>query len=93
LLNRKEEANQEAENAVTMLPVAKDPLDGPCVLANSAVVHAWTGAVEQAFTELEVLAEIPRGVYYGQLKRDPLWDPLRKDPRFDRLLAELAPKE
>jgi TIR domain len=92
LLDRKEDANREAENAVVMLSVAKNPLDGPCVLANSAVVHAWTGAVEKAFTELEVLTTIPRGVYYGQLKRDPLWDPLRKDPRFDKLLAQLAPK-
>ena len=61
LLDRKEDANREAENAVNMLSIAKDPLDGPCVLANSAVVHAWTGAVEQAFTELEVLTTIPRG--------------------------------
>jgi hypothetical protein len=92
LLDRKEDANREAENAVSLLPAAKDPLDGPCVLANSAVVHAWTGAVDQAFTELEVLTTIPRRVYYGQLKRDPLWDPLRKDPRFDKLLAQSAPK-
>jgi hypothetical protein len=56
------------------------------------VVHAWTGATDKAFTELDVLARIPRGVYYGQLKLDPLWDPLRKDPRFDKLLGELAPK-
>ena len=93
LLDRKEDANREAENAVGMLPVAKDPLDGPCVLANSAVVHAWTGAVDQAFTELELLTTIPRGVCYGQLKRDPLWDPLRKDARFAKLLAQLAPQD
>jgi TolB-like protein len=93
LLDRKEDASREIENAVSMLPIEKDPLDGPCVLANSAVVHAWTGATDKAFAELEILTKIPRGVYYGQLKRDPLWDPLRKDPRFDRLLAELAPKE
>jgi len=92
LLDRKDDANAEIERAVSMLPIEKDPLDGPCVLANSAVVHAWTGATNKAFTELDVLAEIPRGVYYGQLKLDPLWDPLRKDPRFEKLLAELAPK-
>jgi len=91
LLERKEDANREIENAVSMLPIEKDPLDGPCVIANTAVVHAWTGAIDKAFSELEVLAKIPRGVYYGQLKKDPLWDPLRKDPRFDKLLAELAP--
>jgi TolB-like protein len=92
LLERKDDANAEIERAVSMLPIEKDPLDGPCVLANSAVVHAWTGEIDKAFTELEVPAKVPRGVYYGQLKLDPLWDPLRKDPRFDELLAELAPK-
>jgi TolB-like protein/Tfp pilus assembly protein PilF len=92
LLDRKDDANAEIDHAVSMLPIEKDPLDGPCVLTNSAVVHAWTGATDKAFTELDVLAKIPRGVYYGQLKKDPLWDPLRKDPRFDKLLAELAPK-
>jgi hypothetical protein len=33
------------------------------------------------------------GVYYGQLKVDPLLDPIRKDPRYGKLLAELAPKD
>ena len=93
LLDRKEDASREIESAVSMLPIEKDPLEGPGVLANSAVVHAWTGATDKAFVELEVLIKIPGGVYYGQLKRDPLWDPLRRDPRFDRLLAELAPRE
>jgi TolB-like protein/Tfp pilus assembly protein PilF len=92
LLDRKDDANAEIERAVSMLPIEKDPLDGPCVLANAAVVHAWIGEIDKAFTELEVVAKIPRGVYYGQLKKDPLWDPLRKDARFDKLLAELAPK-
>jgi TolB-like protein len=93
LLDRKEDANREIDNAVSLLPIEKDPLDGPCVLANSVVVHAWTGAIDKAFSELEVLAKIPRGVYYGQLKLDPLLDPLRKDPRFDKLSGELAPKQ
>jgi TolB-like protein/Flp pilus assembly protein TadD len=92
LLDRKDDANAEIERAVAMLPIEKDPLDGPCVLENSAVVHAWTGATDKAFTELEMLVKVPRGVYYGQLEKDPLWDPLRKDPRFDKLLAEFAPK-
>jgi TolB-like protein len=90
LLDRKDDANAEIEHAVSMLPIEKEPLDGPCVLTNSAVVHAWTGAIDKAFSELDVLAKIPRGIYCGQLKKDPLWDPLRKDPRFDKLLAELA---
>jgi TolB-like protein/Flp pilus assembly protein TadD len=92
LLQRNDDANAEIGRAVSMLPIEKDPLDGPCVLANSAVVHAWTGEIDKAFTELEVLAKVPRGVYYGQLKLDPLWDPLRTDARFEKLLTELAPK-
>ena len=91
LLDRKEDSIQEAENAVAMTP--KDAMDGPSVVANSAVVHTWTGATDKAFAELDVLTKIPCGVYYGQLKLDPLWDPLRKDPRFDKLLGELAPKQ
>jgi len=90
LLGRKEDSIREAENAVAM--TAKDAMDGPSVVANSAVAHTWTGATDKAFAELDVLTKIPCGVYYGQLKLDPLWDPLRKDPRFDKLLAELAPK-
>jgi len=91
LLDRKEDSLREAENAVAM--IGKDAMDGPSVLANSAVVHTWTGATDKAFAELDVLTKIPCGLYYGQLKLDPLWDPLRKDPRFDKLLGELAPKQ
>ena len=39
------------------------------------------------------LAKTPNGIYYGGLKLDPLWDPLRKDSRFDKLLDELAPRD
>jgi len=35
----------------------------------------------------------PFGIDYGDLKLNPCWDPLRKDPRFDKLLAELAPRD
>ena len=35
---------------------------------------------------------IPSGIYYGELKLDPRWDPCN-DPRFDKLLAELAPHD
>jgi len=73
------------------LPISKDAMDGPCILTNLAVVYAWTGQIEQAFNQLAASAKTPHGIYYGQLKKSPLWDPLRKDPRFDELLAQLAP--
>jgi TolB-like protein/Tfp pilus assembly protein PilF len=93
LLTRKEEAIKEARHAAEMLPISKDAMDGPGVLANLAVVYAWTDQSDLAFEQLVVLAKIPHGVYYGQLKADQLWTPIRKDPRFEELLAELAPKE
>jgi serine/threonine-protein kinase len=93
LMGRNQDAIKEAQNAVEMLPISKDPLFGPGILANSAVVNAWTGQIDQAFGELETLAKIPFGIYYGQLKKDPVWDPLRQDPRFGKLLAELAPRD
>jgi hypothetical protein len=63
------------------------------VLINLAVVYAWTGEPDLAFETLSPLTKTPSGIYYGKLKLDPLWDPLRKDPRFEKLLAELAPKD
>jgi serine/threonine protein kinase/Tfp pilus assembly protein PilF len=92
LLGRNEAAIKEAQSAVDMQSISEDPLGGPAVLANSAVVNAWTGQIDEAFGKLETLAKIPFGIYYGQLRKDPLWDPLRQDPRFDKLLTELAPR-
>jgi serine/threonine protein kinase/Flp pilus assembly protein TadD len=91
LLKRNQEAIAEGQRAVETLPVSKDAMDGPCILTNLAVVCAWTGQIDQAFNQLAISAKTPHGIYYGQLKKSPLWDPLRKDPRFDELLAQLAP--
>jgi serine/threonine protein kinase/TolB-like protein/Tfp pilus assembly protein PilF len=88
---RNAQAIQEAEHAVEMLPISKDAMDGPSVLANLAVVHACCGELDKAFNELAVLVKTPNGIYYGELKQEPFWEPLRSDPRFDKLLADLAP--
>jgi hypothetical protein len=61
--------------------------------ANLAVIYAWTDELELAFETLAPLTKTPADVYYGELKLDPYWEPLRKDPRFEKLLAELAPKD
>jgi len=93
LLNDKETAISEGKRAAEMLPISKDALKGPGVLLNLAVVYAWTGELDLAFDTLGPLTKIPRGIFYGQLKREPYWEPLRQDPRYDKLLAELAPKD
>jgi len=55
------------------------------------VICAWTGERDQAIQQLEILAKLPAGVSYGEIRLDPFWDPLRGDPRFERIVASLAP--
>jgi TolB-like protein len=92
-LGDKEKANDEAARAGELLPVSKDATDGPEVLRNIAAVHVWTGHLEEAFSELDSLASMPKGIAYGELKCDPYWAPIRHDPRYQKLLAKLALKE
>jgi TolB-like protein/Flp pilus assembly protein TadD len=91
LRDRNAQAIQEAEHATELLPVSKDAMDGPTVLTNLAIIYAWCGEVDKAFNALAVLAKTPNGIYYGELKQDPFWDPLRSDARFEKLLTDLAP--
>lgn len=92
-LGRKPEAIEEAKRAVEMLPVSEDAVDGPPLLYNQAAVYSMVNESDSAFKVLALSAKIPAGVSYGELKLDPCWDPIRKDPRFDKILAELAPKD
>src|SRR5213595_3634242 len=92
-LGRKEEALREGRRALELTPVAKDANDGPQVLYFFAVICAWTGKRDLAIEQLETLAKMPVGVSYGEFRLDPDWDPLRGDPRFEKIVASLAPKE
>jgi hypothetical protein len=93
LLGRKEDAITQAKRAIEMLPISKDAVDGPGIEMNLAVVYAWTNELDLAFETLAPLTKTPSGVYYGNWKRDPYWEPLRKDPRYEKVLAELAPRD
>jgi serine/threonine protein kinase len=92
LLGDKEKANPEAERALELTPVTKDAMHGPEILKNVAAVHVWTGELEKAFTELSSLAKMPKGISYGELKCDQYWAPVRNNPRYEKILAELAPQ-
>jgi tetratricopeptide (TPR) repeat protein len=92
-LGRKEEAIQEAKHATEMLPISKDAELGPGLVTNLAIVYGWTSERALAFQELTLAVKTPNSLLYGELKLDPAWDTLRNDPRFDKLLAELAPRD
>jgi tetratricopeptide (TPR) repeat protein len=91
-LGRKEEAIKEGLRATELLPVSKDAADGPTILGAMASVYAQLGETKAALDLLASCVAIPNGPDFGSLKLDQEWDPLRGDPRFDKIVASLAPK-
>ena len=91
-LGRKEDAHREGQRACELLPVSKDALEGVDLLVNLALIYAWTGEKDRAIEQLARAAQIPGNLSYGMLKLHPEWDPLRGDPRFEKIVASLAPK-
>jgi hypothetical protein len=83
----------EARRACELLPITADAVDGVAYAANLAQVYTWTGEKDLAIYQLENVERVPNFVSYGFLKLQPLWDPLRGDPRFEKLVASLAPKD
>jgi tetratricopeptide (TPR) repeat protein len=92
-LGRKEEAISEGRRAVELRPIAQDSLFGPDLVRTLALVYAWTGESALAIEQLEIIAKIPAGPSYGELRFDPTWDSLRGDSRFEKIVASLAPKK
>jgi len=86
-LGRKEKAIEEGERAVALLPVAKDAVFGPYFKHQLARIYLLVGEPEKALDQLEPLLKIPYFLSPGWLKIDPNFDPLRKNPRFRKLVA------
>jgi TolB-like protein/Flp pilus assembly protein TadD len=92
-LGNKENAVREGKRAVELMPVSKSAIEGPMLIQYLAVIYAWTGDKDRAIEQLADAAKLPGGhVTYGHLRLNPLWDPLRGDPRFEAILASLASK-
>jgi serine/threonine-protein kinase len=87
-LGRKEEALHEGRRAVELLPVEKDAMDGSAMIKYLAIIAAWVGEKDLACEQLAVVIRRPNGLSYGELKLLPFWDPLRGDPRFEKLVEE-----
>jgi serine/threonine protein kinase/tetratricopeptide (TPR) repeat protein len=93
VLGNKEDAIREGQRAVELMPVSKNAIDGARLIEYLAVIYAWTGDKDRAIEQLAERAKLPvAGLSYGYLRLYPLWDPLRGDPRFEAIIASLAPK-
>ncbi|PYR96185.1 MAG: hypothetical protein DMG16_28555, partial [Acidobacteria bacterium] len=91
-LGRKEEALREGRRALELLPVKKDALVGQYLVRYFAVIAAWVGEKDLACEQVAIAVRPPSNVSYGELKLMPWWDPLRGDPRFEKIVSSLAPK-
>ena len=95
-LGRKDLALEEGRRAIALTPLEKDVNSGSRVLQYFAITAAWAGEKELALQQLEAGLRAPVAslmLSYGALKRFPVWDPLRGDPRFEKIVASLAPKQ
>ena len=95
-LGRKDLALDEGRRAIALTPMEKDVNNGSLVLQYFAITAAWAGDKELALQQLEAGLRAPAAslmLSYGALKLFPVWDPLRGDPRFEQIVASLAPKE
>jgi len=87
-LGRREEALREGRRAVELLPVEKDAVVGGALVQHLAMIAAWVGDKDLAFEQLESIIRLPSRLSYGELKLFPFWDPLRDDPRFEKILEQ-----
>jgi serine/threonine-protein kinase len=92
-LGRKDEAIREGRRAVELLPITKDSIDGAELAKYLAVIYALIGEKDLAIQQIEATLQIPSTLSYGSLKLHPYWDALRSDPRFEKIVADLAPKK
>ena len=94
-LGRTDLALDEGRRAIALTPLEKDVTNGSFVLQYFAITAAWAGEKELALQQLEAGVRAPATaniLSYGCLKLLPFWDPLRGDPRFEKIVASLAPK-
>lgn len=89
-LGRCDEAKAEAQRAVDLLPESKDAFDGPILVMSRARIHMMCGDLDTAFALLERSLKTPAGITVNELRLDPVWDPLRADPRLEQMLSKFG---
>ncbi len=91
-LGNKHDAIPEGQRAIELMSVNKNAIEGPMLIKYLAVIYAWTGEKDLALKRLDEAAKLPNNLSYGELRLHPYWEPLRDDPRFNKIVASLAPK-
>jgi hypothetical protein len=89
-LGRKGDALREGREAVQLVPVSSDAVDGPAYATTLAKVYVWSGENDAALGELAAVVRLPRGPSYGELRFDPVWDEIRANPRFEEIMTQAA---
>jgi eukaryotic-like serine/threonine-protein kinase len=89
-LGQNEEALRHARHAAEMLPPSVDAVGGAVGEMNLVAALVMTGDRDATFDKLSKLVKLPFALTHGDLKLNPVWDDLRDDPRFDRILADSA---
>jgi tetratricopeptide (TPR) repeat protein len=86
-LGRKEEAIREGRRGVELLPIRRDGYFGPYNQLQLVRIYLMVGEEEQALEQLEPLLKVPFYLSAGWLRIDPTFEPIRKDPRFVKLVG------
>jgi len=87
-LGRKEDALREGRQAIQLVPVSRDAVDGPVYATALAKVYVWSGEYDAALGQLEAIVKLPQGPSYGELRFDPAWDEIRTKPRFEKIMSQ-----
>jgi len=98
-LGRKEDALREGKRAMELVPITHDIIEGAVVEDFYALICARLGLTDEAISRIERLLTTPFAVDYddasvtlSDLRQRWEWDPLRNDPRFQKMLAAPEPK-
>ena len=85
-LGRKDEAIREGQRGVELMPISRNAFTGPYNQHQLARIYILVGEPDKALDQLEPLLKIPYYLSPGWLRIDPTFDPLRKHPRFQKLV-------
>jgi serine/threonine protein kinase/tetratricopeptide (TPR) repeat protein len=85
-LGRCDEAIRMGEEAVRLIPISKDAFVGPSLVGNLAEIYSRCGKYELAIDQIQIWLSVPSDISVNLLRFDSIWDPIRNNPRFRRLV-------